>query len=430
MDTHTHTHTSQSDLCSYHSVHVLIRSKSPSSSVESVPHLQPLILQFLHDVITTLNPALGHSLINSLMVPNGGSSYLANNEALQMIYIDCINETLDCLSQAKGAETTENDSSYDSQYDSDHSSNKTKHGLFKECEKKVSFVYTILSLVDPANEMSRVNNRLDRIFHTLLRTTFKIGADLSVRFDSGRVYACLLGRSSPLLINRFHEVEEYLRMNRRLEHEEDSSTSLEDTPLHKEREPSLLEFEWKERFYQALYDHKHLLENVIDNGLQLIFTGKLSELSEEMSQLEYVPLRPLLLLLGWDRYNAVGSRRELLDSLRPKEVRNYFYSKEKDYSETSDSGPSKIGTVYNIPLYKGHCLRSQMFTLPILSIHLQPPRRGQPLQRTKHVNLYCPQRVPCSEVPLYIVYSYLFGLDNNRQYLEESLLNQQLDNHR
>lgn len=319
----THTHNSQTDLCSYHSVHVLTRSKSPSSPAESVQHLQPLILQFLHDVITTLNPALGHSLINSLMVPDGGSSYLPNNEALQMIYIDCINETLDWLSQAKCAETMENDS-YDSQYESDHSSSKTKDSLFKESEKKVSFVYTILSLVDPANEMSRVTNRLDRIFHTLLKTTFKVGADLSVRFDSGRVYACLLGRSSPLLINRFHDVEEYLRMNRRLEHDQDSNTALEDTPLHKGRTPYSLEIEWKERFYQALYDHKHLLENIIDNGLQLVFTGKLSELSQEMSQPEYVPLRPVLLLLGWDRYSAVGSGRELLDSLWPREVRNFL----------------------------------------------------------------------------------------------------------
>ena len=294
--------------------------KIPGSSTDTVPQLQPLILQFLHDVVTTLNPALGHSLINSLVV-SGGSPYLANNESLQMVYIDCINEALDSLSQAKVAETTENDSSYDSQYESDHPSSRTKGGLFKECEKKVSFVYTILSLIDPSNEMSRVTNRLDRIFHTLLKTTFKVGADLTVRFDSGRVYACLLGRSSPLLINRFHEVEEYLRMNRGFDHDDDSTTAvLEGTPRHKERDPSSMELEWKERFYQALYDHKHLLENIIDNGLQLVFTGKLAELSQAMEQPEYVPLRPALLLLGWDRYSASGSGRELLDSLWPMEV--------------------------------------------------------------------------------------------------------------
>ena len=44
--------------------------------------------------------------------------------------------------------------------------------------------------------------------------------------------------------------------------------------------------------------------------------------------------------------------------------------------KTSDSGPSEIGTMCNRPLYKGHCLRSQLYTLPIVPIHLQLPRRG------------------------------------------------------
>ena len=30
------------------------------------------------------------------------------------------------------------------------------------------------------------------------------------------------------------------------------------------------------------------------------------------------------------------------------------------------SGPSEIGTAYNRPLYKGHCLRSKIFILPVL----------------------------------------------------------------
>ena len=40
-----------------------------------------------------------------------------------------------------------------------------------------------------------------------------------------------------------------------------------------------------------------------------------------------------------------------------------------NYSETSDSGPSEKGTQYERPLYKGHCLRSQKITFPIVSIH-------------------------------------------------------------
>ena len=242
-----------------------------------------------------------------------------------MIYVDCINESLEALSQSKVSDTADNDSSYDSQYESDHPSTETHKGIFKECEKKVAFVYTLLSLADPSNEMTRVTNRLDRLFHTLLKTTFKIGPGLSLRFETGRVYACLLGRSSPLLINWLHEVEEYLRMNRGFDHEEEevAATTTDDSTPHHHRHketPSIQETEWKERFYQALYDHKHLLESIIDSGLQLVFTGKLPELSQQMMRPEYVPLRPVLLLLGWDRYSAAGSGRELLDSLWPMEV--------------------------------------------------------------------------------------------------------------
>lgn len=282
-----------------------------------MPQLQTPVFQFIHDVITSLDPALGHALITSLTV-RGRLAYLAINEALQMIYLDIINETLESLAQARVAETSGHDSSYDSQYESDHPSSKTREGLVKDCEKKVSFVYTLLSLIDPSNEMGRITNRLDRIFHTLLKSSFKIGGCAALKFDSGRIYACLLGRSSPFLINRLHGVEEYLRMNQGSDYNEaavgDSKSRDGEIP------PRSIHHEWNERFYQALYDHKHLLESVIDNGLQLVFTGKLPELSRQMMQLEYVPLRPVLLLLGWDRYSAAGSGKELLDSLWPMEV--------------------------------------------------------------------------------------------------------------
>ena len=59
-----------------------------------------------------------------------------------------------------------------------------------------------------------------------------------------------------------------------------------------------------------------------------------------------------------------------------------------EYSKTSDSGSSEIGTVYNRSLYKGHCLRSQIFTLPIVLIHLQPPKRRQPLYKGQNKWIY------------------------------------------
>ena len=41
-----------------------------------------------------------------------------------------------------------------------------------------------------------------------------------------------------------------------------------------------------------------------------------------------------------------------------------------EYSQTSDSGPSEIGTQYNKPLYKGRFSRSQIIGLPMVLIHL------------------------------------------------------------
>ena len=56
-----------------------------------------------------------------------------------------------------------------------------------------------------------------------------------------------------------------------------------------------------------------------DQGLSLISSGELKELPDLLSS-EFSPLRPLLLLLGWDRYPHQGSGRELLETLWPDQV--------------------------------------------------------------------------------------------------------------
>ena len=70
------------------------------------------------------------------------------------------------------------------------------------------------------------------------------------------------------------------------------------------------------------------------------------------------------------------------DTLARKTLYNY------EYSKSSNSGPSKKGTVCDRPLYKGHFLRSQIPTLPIVLIPLQPPRRGQPLYKGQNKWIY------------------------------------------
>lgn len=56
-------------------------------------------------------------------------------------------------------------------------------------------------------------------------------------------------------------------------------------------------------------------------GLQLIRVGQLNEVSQLLSQPEYAPLRPVLLLLGWDVFVAEGSGKELTEALWPSQAR-------------------------------------------------------------------------------------------------------------
>ena len=66
------------------------------------------------------------------------------------------------------------------------------------------------------------------------------------------------------------------------------------------------------------------------------------------------------------------------------------------YSQTSDSGPSEIGTQYNKPLYKGR-VPNNWFACGS-NTFLTSEKRTTSLQRTKDMNLYCSQSVLCSEV--------------------------------
>lgn len=53
----------------------------------------------------------------------------------------------------------------------------------------------------------------------------------------------------------------------------------------------------------------------------MIRVGQLNEVSQLLSQPEYAPLRPVLLLLGWDIFIAEGSGKELTEALWPSQAR-------------------------------------------------------------------------------------------------------------
>ena len=54
-----------------------------------------------------------------------------------------------------------------------------------------------------------------------------------------------------------------------------------------------------------------------ERGLQLISSSQWEGLTRLLNYADLFPLRPLLLLLGWDRNPDVGSGKELLDALWP-----------------------------------------------------------------------------------------------------------------
>ena len=66
-----------------------------------------------------------------------------------------------------------------------------------------------------------------------------------------------------------------------------------------------------------------------ETALTLISEGRLLDLKLLLQHEFLVPLQPLVLLLGWDRYRDVGSGQKLLDCLWPwglrKEVQCYVY---------------------------------------------------------------------------------------------------------
>ena len=357
---------SQNLLCQYHSVHVL---QIPGTSYDTIPPIHNLILTFLHDVIIMQDPALGHAIITNLTVfrhsscsASLSSQHVNNNESLQLIYLDCIYKCLEMLdalsiSTAGGQEGNDSDSQYESEY---ASSSSVMLGASERSEKAVSMVYTLLSKIEALPGMMRLTKKIDTLFHTLLQASYPVSgggtsvgrsAPFVVVFDPGRIYSCLLGCSNGFLISRLHEVEEFLWINK-----VSKKSSLVSSPLSSRHAHNLtseladeqerddegekegvgiggtrckspknatgvaLKEEWEDRFYSAMFDRKHLLESVLEQGLQLIYTGKLQELSQLMMKPEFIPLRPVLLLLGWDRYTAVGSGKELLDVLWPMEV--------------------------------------------------------------------------------------------------------------
>ena len=218
---------------------MLVSDPSGSTFKPHLHLLPPYVTSFLLQVLTK-DPPLGHALVSSLLASSTNQHYVANNESLQLLYLDCIEDSLKQLPVHSGGGKEE-----DSQYESD----AYQHSQPKEEDDKemrlVERVYTMLSFLDPTANLSKVMIRLEKILEVLLQASPTDG-DTTTLFTREEIYSCFLGRSSPLLIRRLQDMEGFQR---------NAGDSMDD-----EREAGL---KWKKVFFDALQKDQHFLANVM-----------------------------------------------------------------------------------------------------------------------------------------------------------------------
>ena len=191
------------------------------------------IQKFLLSVLQS-DPSVAHVLISYLTVESR-PHYLANNELLQSLYIDCIDIYWKKLEKRAHKASTSNDP-------------KLQSSIVGLAEK----IHHLLSLIDPQSDMSRFLNRLDNTLVKLIQLDF-VSSSGERLFTYSSVYSCFLGRSSPMLIQRFQDTEEYLKGYRRRQ-------QWEELPV---REEASSEGRWEAELYKALRESQHFLERIM-----------------------------------------------------------------------------------------------------------------------------------------------------------------------
>jgi zinc finger FYVE domain-containing protein 26 len=256
----------------YYLSHVISRS---TSSI-SLHTFNQTVLGFIRTLLLS-HPPIAHSLISYLIIKDD-PHYLPNNESLQLLYISCIDI-------------------YWSEIESCDDDVKKKELIDK--------INLMLSLVDPQGDMSKLLKKLDNLLVRLIQSQVKIEDNLAFTFES--IYGCFIGRSSPILIQRFQDIEEFMK----------GYIGKGPATIVSRDEEDNNDDRWKVEFYKCLRKNRHFLEKTLDVGLKLITNGQLDKLVELMEDSTYHRLKPLLLLLGWDRYSDTGSGQKLLNILWP-----------------------------------------------------------------------------------------------------------------
>ncbi|KAL3872697.1 hypothetical protein ACJMK2_035906 [Sinanodonta woodiana] len=261
-----------------------IHSQSTGSQRQALT-LSTQLLTFIQAIIES-DPVVGHALVCAICVQ---PSQPTNNKLLQSVYVNVLNSLIDNL--------------YDGEKDE-------MDGNAKCISDKI---YTILSLFDPYSYcQDAMSLSISQLFNKIL---------VHCRRDEkwlkrGVVLSCLLGRSDGYLVEEFCKISFDLDTKWTLtSHQtcvdltEDQKSLLQVAAMEKEEE------RWKMFLLICIRKQRHLLETAVETGLTLIKCRLFDKLKSFFSTMDLNPLKPLVLLLGWNYCRNSSDAKELLDAL-------------------------------------------------------------------------------------------------------------------
>ncbi|KAL5009258.1 hypothetical protein ScPMuIL_014839 [Solemya velum] len=254
-----------------------------------IPTFSVALLTFLKQTLAA-NPLLGHNIVSAITFSD--PTFKKNNEILQSLYVSTINDLLDNLLHPE---------------------------VGKDSDLKIrDRVYELLAYFDPEQYGNYLVLR--ELFDRFLEITSSDGQLL----NKNSIFSVLMGRDSCYLLDEFcnlsydFETKKILSVCRKTLHgvdlDDDQKWILGVSEIadSSQRLGMMLMF--------CLRKKKHLLETILETGLNMIKLGHFDSLLHLVGPKELHPLKPLLLLLGWQYCYECSEARQLLDTLWDNQI--------------------------------------------------------------------------------------------------------------
>eukprot|EP00058_Branchiostoma_floridae_P025167 XP_002610657.1 hypothetical protein BRAFLDRAFT_65848 [Branchiostoma floridae] len=279
----------------FHCCAITKRDSSREHQLATLTGLSTEALSFLKAVLQE-TPTLGHAILAHLTVSEDREMYLQHNQVLQKLYIDCVFEDLETLNNLK-----EN---------GDHTE--------RSCDI-CRHLYDILALLNPSRDM--VDLKLQDLFSELLSFVNRDQPCLQL----SAINSCLLGRPDSWLLEELAAVENEMRIRTSRQRYAERVMSGSEESSKDETSDQVITMAmtngedrmavWQNLFFRCLRGQRHILEDVVSTAVSLVKAGQFEELAALLAPAEFQPLRPLVLLLGWNHCYGCHNISRLMDGL-------------------------------------------------------------------------------------------------------------------